>query len=503
MRFSSISAGLGALSTDLLVIAITPRDYSENSTKKTKKTILSSIAERFGGGLLRALSQSGFKAEKGASFSTTLQDSQIGAVLFFVVDDQITDPFYSIHQYRALGASIRAHAKKFGATKATLFSNCLKLEKEPLLGALVEGVLLSSYEYKAYRSSAKSDPTLSELNYLSSRSLSKEVIEKATTLCEATIFARDLINMPSNDCTPAFLVGAARQVATKNKLKISVYDEGHLKKLGAGLIVAVGQGSDLPPSLVKLTYTPAKANSKTKVISLVGKGVTYDTGGYSLKPADSMIGMKGDMAGAACVLATMQAIAKLKPNCEVRAYIPIAENMVSGKAARVGDIFTALNGKTVEVLNTDAEGRLILADALSMASRDKAHTIIDIATLTGACVVALGLDYAAVFSNADKLADDIIKFGEIEGERYWKLPLVKEYKDSLTNGIADLKNVPGNRWAGAIIGAIFLQEFVEGAKWAHLDIAGPSDTDKTVDHITKGGVGFGVRTLTRYILAQR
>jgi leucyl aminopeptidase len=253
-----------------------------------------------------------------------------------------------------------------------------------------------------------------------------------------------------------------------------------------------------------MTYVPVKRTAKTKVISLVGKGITYDTGGYSLKPGDSMIGMKGDMAGAASVLGVMKAVARLKPNVEVRGYIPTTENMINGEATRVGDIVKAMNGKTIEILNTDAEGRLILADALTLACKDKAHIVIDIATLTGACMVALGMQYAGVFCDDQKLTDDIIEQGAIAGERFWPLPLAPEYAASIKSSVADLKNIAGNRWAGATIGGLFLKEFVTPeTRWAHLDIAGPSDADSSRGHIKQGGVGFAVRTLTRMILNQR
>ena len=508
------SANLSSLSTDLLVLALTNSDIAEKkgnkkSQPKQKNGLsFSLLNSHFSGFLKTALETARFKTADQSSFFFTLQHSKISSLLAFGFDDQSsTDDEFSLHQkYRNLGSAIITQAKKIHAKSISISAENLDLQRESLFCALVEGLVLGGYEYTAYKSkkdSTRFHPTIAILN---GKRIDDRLHARAQELCAATSLARDLINMPPNVCTPAHLVSVAKDVAQKGKLKLQVFDKSQLQKMGAFSLLSVAKGSSLPPYLIKLVYQPpaTKGSGKTKVISIVGKGVTFDTGGYSLKPADGMIGMKGDMAGAACVLAVMQAVSALKPNVEVRGYIPTTENMVNGEATRVGDIVTAMNGKTIEILNTDAEGRLILADALTLACRDKPSIIIDVATLTGACMVALGMQYAGIFSDDQKLTQDIISTGAVEGERYWPLPLAPEYAASIKSTVADLKNIAGNRWGGATIAGLFLKEFVsKDVRWAHLDIAGPSDSDSDRGFIKTGGVGFGVRTLTRFILNQR
>jgi len=291
----------------------------------------------------------------------------------------------------------------------------------------------------------------------------------------------------------------ARDIAKKGKLQLKILDRERLAKLGANALLAVSQGSSEPPYLMKLTYKPKGRSAR--VLSLVGKGITFDSGGLSIKTAAGMETMKCDMSGAAAVLATMQAIAILKPKFEVRAYVPTCENMINGKATRPGDVVKAMNGKTIEILNTDAEGRLILADAISLAVKEKCNHVIDLATLTGACVVALGPEYAGLFSNDHKLADKLVQCGELSGEAFWRMPLAPEYREFIKSPVADIKNT-GGPWGGAITAALFLKEFVDDNSWAHLDIAGPAFSDSNKGYIKRGGVGFGVRTLLRYVLGK-
>jgi leucyl aminopeptidase len=293
-------------------------------------------------------------------------------------------------------------------------------------------------------------------------------------------------------------VKEAKRIAKATALRISILDQSKLKQIKAGGILGVNAGSNEPPALVKIVYKPSGISKKTKKVALVGKGVMFDSGGYSLKPAAGMMTMKCDMAGAAAVLATMQAIAVLKPRIEVHCYLPIVENMVNSKALRPGDIIHLLGGKSVEVLNTDAEGRLILADALTLAVKDKPDIIIDLATLTGACAAALGSDYAGLFSNNDALAQGLIDAGQGAGENLWRLPLAKEYRKMLDSPVADLKNIGGS-FGGAITAALFLKEFVGDLPWAHLDIAGPAFLEGASAVSPRGGSGFGVATLVNFI----
>jgi leucyl aminopeptidase len=280
-------------------------------------------------------------------------------------------------------------------------------------------------------------------------------------------------------------------------MQVQVFDKARLAKMKAGALLSVAQGSQTPPYLIKMTYKPT-GRTKRKVISLVGKGVTFDSGGLSIKSGAGMMDMKCDMSGAATVIAAMQAIAAVKPSCEVRAYIPATENMINGRATRPGDVVKASNGKSIEILNTDAEGRLILADALCLAEKDGCDQIIDLATLTGACLVALGKDYAGLYSTSEKMVKGLSEAAAHAGERVWHMPLADEYRSLIKSSVADIKNIGGPH-GGSITAALFLQEFVENTDWAHLDIAGPAFTASASDYISKGGVGFGVGTLVRYV----
>ena len=263
-------------------------------------------------------------------------------------------------------------------------------------------------------------------------------------------------------------------------------------------LLAVSRGGPEEPRFIKLRYAPT--GRPKKKIALIGKGLTFDSGGLSLKPAKSMQTMKIDMSGAAAVLGTMYAVSQIKPRVQVTGYVPSSENMPSGTAQKPGDVIRYRNGKTVEVLNTDAEGRLILADALIAAREDKPDVIIDLATLTGACMVALGSQVAGLFSNDEKLTDDLMASGRKAGERLWPMPLVEEYKTDIKSNIADIKNIGGG-YGGAITAALFLQEFVADTPWAHLDIAGPAFSERALPHVPRGGTGFGVRTLINYVLS--
>lgn len=503
MKITPLKTTLLNLNTDLLVLVVKKEDLLPQKAQKKEKISFSALDLELSSQLSKNLKLAEFKSERGSSFFFTLQHPQISNLLIFSFEDEPTDP-YGIHNlYRSLGSSISKVSKQYGIKKVAISRTNLKLEKASFFHALIEGIKLTNYQYSEYKSKKPTFFLEPEISLIGEKTVDSKEIEKALSLCSSTELARDLINMPPNDCTPPYLVEVSKQIAKKGKLQLEVLDRAKLEKLGAHSLLSVSKGSSLPPYLIKLTYKPLKSTSKTKVISIVGKGITFDTGGYSIKPADGMVGMKCDMAGAACVLGVMQAVADLKPNCEVRGYIPTTENMINGEATRVGDVVKAMNGKTIEILNTDAEGRLILADALVLACKEKANIVIDIATLTGACMVALGTQYAGLFTDDKDLSDSIIDNGEIEGERYWKLPLAPEYEEHIKSKIADIKNVGNGRWAGATTAALFLKEFVQDTRWAHLDIAGPADTDSDKGFLTTGGVGFSVRTLTRFILSQK
>jgi leucyl aminopeptidase len=308
--------------------------------------------------------------------------------------------------------------------------------------------------------------------------------------------ARDLINTPPNDLYPEALANAAVDVCKANGLKVTVFDKPALVKKGMKLVIAVGQGSARDPRVVHMTYTPAKP-AKKKVV-FVGKGLTFDSGGLCIKPAQGMEEMKGDMGGAANVIALMAAVAAIKPNVEVHGIVGCAENMPDGAAYRPGDIFGSLDGKTVEIINTDAEGRLVLADCLAYARSLKPDLILDNATLTGAAVIALGPTVSGYYANKEEWAESFRRAAKEAGEATWQMPLVEELRDGLKSDWADIKHT-ADRWGGSITAALFLREFVGDVPWIHVDIAGPSMANKAYGLYPKGGTGHGVLTYLRLI----
>ncbi|HEX6043366.1 MAG TPA: leucyl aminopeptidase, partial [Pyrinomonadaceae bacterium] len=317
---------------------------------------------------------------------------------------------------------------------------------------------------------------------------------------EAINFTRDLANEPGAYMTPTDMAERAREIANEFGLSIDVLDEARMEQEGMGSLLSVARGSDQPAKLIILKYTPAgKAESDTgELLTFVGKGVTFDSGGISLKPGENMELMKYDMTGGATVLGTMRAIAQLKPPIPILGVAPCTENLPSGKATKPGDVVKAMTGKTIEIINTDAEGRLILADAIAYAKKLGATKVIDMATLTGAVSIALGDVNAAVLGTDQELIDEIIDAGREVGEKFWQLPLDKEYSKQIKSDIADIKNV-GGRKAGTITAAAFLKEFADGLSWAHLDIAGTAWGDDAKPYRSKGPTGIAVRTLLRIV----
>ncbi|HEV2756781.1 MAG TPA: leucyl aminopeptidase [Actinomycetota bacterium] len=359
--------------------------------------------------------------------------------------------------------------------------------------AALEGVLLGSYKFTEF----KSDPKPPRIQSILVFGAAEEQLERGATAAEATMLARDLINTPASALTPDALARRAREVADVAGLECTVWDEDELRKRGFGGVLGVAQGSAQPPRFIQLHHKPANATAK---IVLVGKGITYDSGGLSLKDPKSMETMKTDMSGAAAVIAAMGAIGRIGPAVEVLGLVPTTENMPGGAAIKPGDVITHYGGKTVEVLNTDAEGRLVLADALAFASEQQPQAIVDVATLTGAIMVALGTRATGLFCNDDDMAQRLTQVGTEEGERLWRMPLFEDYAGDIESDVADLKNISGARWGGAIVAAVFLQQFVgKGIAWAHLDIAGAARSDGGTGEITKGGTGTAARTLVSWV----
>jgi leucyl aminopeptidase len=356
--------------------------------------------------------------------------------------------------------------------------------------ALTEGALLADFDVGELKTSNEGKGQLETLTIVSSADASAEV-ERGRIVAEGQNFARSLGNAPPNLLTPPVLVERARQMAAQAGLEIEVLDRDRMAKMGMGGLLGVAQGSAEPPALIILRYAPPEAAGDH--LGLVGKAVTFDTGGVSIKPSADMDLMKYDMAGGAAVLGAMQAIAALKPSRPVTALVPTVENMVGGKAQRPGDVVTTLSGKTVEVLNTDAEGRMILADALTYGQQIGCSRLVDAATLTGAIVVALGHERAGLFSNNEALQREVLAAAESVGEKFWPMPLDEEYKELLKSPIADFPNI-GSRWGGAITAAMFLKQFADPTPWAHLDIAGTAWLEQDKPEMPKGPTGMAART---------
>lgn len=399
---------------------------------------------------------------------------------------------------RILGARIVEHARKLKVQEVLLLLS--PEHNDEAVVQLAEGIWLGSYSYGRFKREVAGEPSRAVIVCQDER-LRRRLVSRlgeAHKVIAAQNWARDLVNEPPSLLGPSGTVLAARQMARTCGLEIDVFDGRALSRHKYAGILAVGRGADEPPQLVILRYR-AKG-SKRRRVALVGKGVTFDTGGYCLKQAKDMWHMKGDMAGAAAVFAAMQAIAQLAPPIDVVGIVPLAKNVVDAKAYLPGDVLRMKNGKTVHVTNTDAEGRLLLADGLIRAGEEHAEAIVDIATLTGSVVRALGPAVAGIMGNNSDFTASLIRAGAEVGEHYWELPMLHEYRDELKSHIADVENVGRSPNAGAILGALFLEEFVpQGVPWAHLDIAGPFFVEKQWHCYRPGATGFGVRTLVRWV----
>ncbi|TDQ52478.1 leucyl aminopeptidase [Actinorugispora endophytica] len=390
---------------------------------------------------------------------------------------------------RAAGAALRA----LGGKSRIALALPARTGEQAAAAAL--GALLGGYAFDRYRT-GETDAPAESLLVVSAADDAAAAVERAEVLASSVNLARDLVNTAPADLHPEDLAGVAEQVARESGLDVETLDEQALAEGGYGGIVGVGQGSANPPRLVRLAYRHPEA---ARTIAFVGKGITFDSGGLSLKPAGSMEWMKSDMGGAAAVLAAMRAIAAIGPVVNVVGYLAIAENMPSGTAQRPSDVLTVYGGKTVEVLNTDAEGRLVMADALVRAHEDAPDLIVDVATLTGAQLVALGTRVFAVMANDDAVREQVVAAAEAAGENAWPMPLPEDLRKGLDSAVADIANVAGERWGGMLSAGIFLKEFVsEGVRWAHLDIAGPAFNQAgPYGYTPKGGTGAATRTLVR------
>ncbi len=488
MDLSVKKGDIAQLKADILVVGLF-------QDEKTLAGVAQIVDCALAGKLARCLKEDAFKGKSGTSFLMHTHDT-ISAKRVLVIGLGGKEEFGLEGIRQAAAVSINV-AKEIGAkTIVSVLHSVGELKAADCAQAMAEGARLADYVFDKYKKPSNKSPksfTIVSNDGRDVRSAEKG-IELARLLAQGTVFARDLVNSPAQDVYPERLVQVAREIARgTGNIRVKVYDREQLKRMGAGGILGVAQGSDHPPYLVHMVYKP-KTKTKKSVV-LVGKAVTFDSGGLSLKPADGMMTMKMDMAGAAAVLGVFSVIQKIAPRVEVHGVFGAVENMPSGKAIRPGDVLTAMNKKTIEVLNTDAEGRLTLADTLSYAARLKPTFMVDLATLTGACITALGEEITGLMSNDDKVASLLLDAAKNAGEKMWRLPLEKNYKKLLKSNIADLQNL-GNRWGGALTAGLFLEEFVDKTPWAHLDIAGPAFAEREIDPYThKGATGHGVRTL--------
>jgi leucyl aminopeptidase len=404
--------------------------------------------------------------------------------------------FSSYELRRVAGTAVRT--LKSRGIRSFAFIAPTGIDAEDAVRAVVEGAHVGNFDPDYYRSDRK-EQKIDELTVVSSgdKNRLETAAREAQIIGESQNFTRDLVNEPSNRMTPTILAERAKKMCAEVGLKCEVYGSDKIKDLKMGAFWSVAQGSDEPPALIIMKYEPAGAPEKP-VLGLVGKGITFDTGGISIKPADGMEKMKYDMAGGAAMIGVMRAVALLKPKIKVIGIVCATENMPSGHAQKPGDVQIAMSGKSIEVINTDAEGRLVLADGLHYAKQLGCTHLVDAATLTGAVVVALGYNNAGIFTNDDEMYDRIHRANESAGEKMWRLPVDDEYKEQIRSSIADIMNT-GGRWGGAITAAMFLKEFAEDTPWIHLDIAGTAWMEDQKPWIAKGPSGIAVRSLVEFV----
>ena len=470
---------------DVIVIVAGPQWQSQTAA---------ALGQRLNGTLSAELRQQGFK---GAAGEVALFQSHgvIHARNVLVVG--IGDGAGPLPWYKLADVTVRRAGELKARSVAVVLPG--KHVSAQVLEALAEGVQLANYSFDSLKShNRRRSPALHRVTLVVPDQVARwrTALARGTAMAHATCYARDLINLPAAVVTPTYLAAEAKRIARDQRLRARILDAPAIKRLGMGALIGVAQGSAQPPRFIELVYQPR--GSARQRIALAGKGITFDSGGLSLKPAEAMQTQKRDMAGGAAVLGVMSVIRDLAPLVEVRAYVPSTENMPGSRAIRPGDVVRAYNGTTIEVLNTDAEGRLVLADALSYAAAAKPDVLIDLATLTAAVRAALGTRYAAIMGTDADLVQALIGAGRACGENLWELPLVAEYRSDIDSSVADIKNT-GEGTAGTIIGGLFLREFVGSVPWAHIDFSSTVMTEKPLPCHPRGASGFGVRTLLHYL----
>jgi leucyl aminopeptidase len=487
-----------SIETELLVVFASDNNTSKDAAAKAEPALLHEGTLKTAAGAV--LGSGEFKA---AANETVLLHAPAGlkAKRLLVVGLGKTGKV-TVHEFRkAAGTAVRFAKPRSIRELAIAVPAGVGLPAEAAVRAAVEGGFVGDFDPDVYRSDRK-DQSIQTLTIVAPAGAARAAVESAfrqgVILGESQNFTRSLVNEPGNRMTPTMLGQRAAAMAKEVGLKCEVYGAEKLHELKMGAFWSVAQGSDEPPALIVTTYEPEGAPAEP-VLGLVGKGVTFDTGGISIKPADGMEKMKYDMAGGAAMLGAMRAIALLKPKVRVISIVCATENMPSGKAYKPGDVEIAMSGKTIEVMNTDAEGRMVLADGLTYAKQLGATHLIDAATLTGACVVALGMVNAGVFANDEDAYGHFTQALETSGERFWRLPAEDDYREQIRSSIADIMNTGGSRWGGAITAAMFLKEFAEDTPWIHLDIAGVAWMEEQKPWIAKGPSGTPVRSLVEWV----
>jgi len=459
--------------------------------------------DQFSGGLLSRLNKSGELTGKPLETTLIHAPANLKATRLLLLGAGKRDQFTSATLRKLAGVALRYLKSRSVHNFAFLLREGGATENNAQ--ALVEGFLTADFETDKYKTDKKKDKYIDTVVIAGYSDTEKAAAEKGITrgriIGEAQNFARDLINEPSNKLTPRVLAEKAEVMAKDAGLKVEVFDEKKIADLKMGALLSVAQGSVEPPRFIVITYTPANPKPGGPVVGLVGKAVTFDTGGISIKPADGMEKMKYDMAGGATMIGVMRALAALKPDVKVICVVPATENMPGGKAQKPGDIQTAMSGKTIEVLNTDAEGRLILADAVHYAKQLGATHLVDAATLTGAIVVALANVNVGVFGSDQPWTDKLLASAKQAGEKMWQLPMDDEYREFIKGSFADIQNIGSGKGGGSITGAWFIREFAGDTPWIHLDIAGTAWNDDSKPWLAKGPTGVALRTLIQLVMS--
>ena len=491
MKIEVVTGAPATVKADALVVALSTDD-------RKLPAALAALDRQTGGRINAVLAAERYQGRAGAVTHVHLADG-LAASRVVVAGLGPRKELGAEAVRRAAAVGLR-RARDLGAKAVALDLPAERLAPRERAHAAVEGAVLGTYVFDRYKRE-KSDKVVETLRVIAADGRqAREVSEGARRgeiFARSTWLARDLVNAPANEVHPTYIAEVAQEIAREEKLKIKVLDRAECAELGMGAFLGVAQGSEQPPKFIHLTYAPR--SRATKKVAVIGKGITFDSGGLDLKSADGMLRMKDDMSGAAAVLGIMKALPRLGAKVEVHGLIAATENMPSGTAFRPGDVLRAMNGTTIEIGNTDAEGRVTLADALCYAARFiEPQEMIDMATLTGACVVALGPLCSGLMASDQRLADRLLSAARAAGERVWQLPLIDEYKEQFKSDVADLNNT-GGRHGGAITAGLFLKEFSAGIPWAHLDIAGPAFIDKDSPLGPKGATGVAVRTLLTYL----